>query len=173
MVQNYFCKHCSIYITQVSSSPWLFWTRSYMLTNLFEINSIDMNNTVFRSHLNSSGLRETYNIHYTVPFLVDILARHLRNAKRLSELMWTCSQWQHLEQLSVNLNQNTAISVQENWLRNVVCKSVAILSWPQCDDFEMKEIELQKPLWFEQNGSFHMDKYTSHLNVFDWYIGSM
>ena len=46
---------------------------------------------------------------------------------------WNIVNWRTLEeQISVNLNENLYIFIQENAFENVILEMEAILSWPQC-----------------------------------------
>ena len=48
-------------------------------------------------------------------------------SESLSKLLLADCQWDHYQQLSVKLNQNTAIFIQQNIFENILCHILAIL----------------------------------------------
>ena len=62
------------------------------------------------------------------------MAGLLFSAKPLPELTMTIINYILKNKFQWHFNQNTNIFIQENAFGNIVCKTVAILSWPQCVD---------------------------------------
>ena len=65
---------------------------------------------------------------YTTPSLAQINAYRLFGTKPLSKPMLHITIGTHRNKFQWNLNQNAKIYIQENEIRNVICKMAAILS---------------------------------------------
>ena len=61
------------------------------------------------------------------------MACHLSPSHYLNRC-WCIINWTLKNIIQWNFNKNTMIFVQENEMENILCKILAILSWPQCVD---------------------------------------